>query len=77
MARGGFELDIDWKDGKLNECIIQSKVGNKCRVRSSEPVMVTCDGKPVSATMLEESVIQFGTKAGRTYVIVTDTENPL
>ena len=77
MARGGFELDIDWKDGKLNECIIRSKVGNTCRVRSSGPVIVTCDGKPVSVTMLEESVIQFGTKTGRTYVIVTDTENPL
>ena len=77
MARGGFELDIDWKDGKLNECIIRSKVGNKCRVRSSGPIMVTCEGKPVSVTMLEESVIEFGTKTGRTYVIVTDTEKLL
>ena len=77
IARGGFELDIDWKGGKLNECIIRSKVGNKCRVRSSGPVLVTCEGKPVSVTMLEESVIEFGTKTGRTYVIVADTENPL
>jgi alpha-L-fucosidase 2 len=77
IARGGFELDIDWKGGKLNECIIRSIVGNKCRVRSSGPVLVTCEGKPVSVTMLEESVIEFGTKTGRTYVIVADTENPL
>ena len=77
MARGGFEVDIDWMDGKLNECIIHSKLGNKCRVRSSGPVQVTDNGKPVNATMLEENVVQFDTKAGRTYVIVTDTENPL
>jgi len=76
MARGGFEVDIDWMDGKMNESIIRSKVGNKCRVRSSEPIMVTCQGKPVSATMLEESVIEFGTKAGRTYVIAANQDNP-
>ncbi|MGB2865840.1 MAG: glycoside hydrolase family 95-like protein, partial [Sedimentisphaerales bacterium] len=77
VARGGFEVDIDFNDGKLNEGIIRSKLGNKCRVRSSGPVRVTDEGKPVSVTELEESVIEFDTKAGRTYVIVTDTENPL
>ena len=71
-ARGGFEVDIDWQDGKLNECAIRSKLGNKCTVRSSEPVWVTDEGKPVETTDLEENVIQFETKAGRTYLILTD-----
>jgi len=77
MARGGFEVDIDWMDGKLNECVIRSKLGNRCRVRCSEPIQVTDNGKPVNATMLEENVVQFDTKANRTYVIVIDTENPI
>jgi len=55
MARGGFEVDIDWMDGKLNECVIRSKLGNRCRVRCSEPIQVTDNGKPVNATMLEEN----------------------
>jgi alpha-L-fucosidase 2 len=77
IARGGFELDIDWKGGKLNECIIRSKIGNTCRVRSSKPVQVTCKGKPVSVTMLEENVVQFDTMAGQTYVIVPNQGNPM
>jgi len=78
-ARGGFEVDIDWKGGKLNECIIRSKLGNKCRVRCSGPVRVTDEGKSISVIELEleENVIQFDTKAGRTYVIVADQDNSM
>ncbi len=77
MARGGFEVNIDWQGKKLNECVIRSKLGNKCRVRCSGPVRVTCEGKSVSVIELEESVVEFDTKIGRTYIIVSDTENPM
>ncbi|MHC4322824.1 MAG: glycoside hydrolase family 95 protein [Planctomycetota bacterium] len=72
VARGGFEVDIDFEDGKLNWCLILSKLGNKCRVRSSGPITVTDEKAPISVTQLEENVVQFDTEAGRTYVIVTD-----
>ena len=33
VARGGFEVDIDWKEGKLQGVSILSKLGNKCSLR--------------------------------------------
>jgi alpha-L-fucosidase 2 len=39
-ARGGFELDIYWRDGKLEQAIIRSHLGGVCRVRTSVPVRV-------------------------------------
>jgi alpha-L-fucosidase 2 len=73
-ARGGFEVDIDWQDGKLNECTIRSKIGNKCKVRYSGPVRVTDEDGPVETTGFEEDedAIEFDTEPGQTYVIVTD-----
>lgn len=31
-ARGGFEIDIVWHDGRLSECTVRSLAGNPCRL---------------------------------------------
>jgi len=71
-ARGGFEVDIRWENGKLADSVIRSGLGNKCRIRSATPITVTCAGKPVETTRIEDDVVEFETKPNREYVILAD-----
>ena len=39
-ARGGFEIDMEWAQGKLTKAVIHSKHGGHCRVRTNENLSV-------------------------------------
>jgi len=38
VARGGFEMDMNWRNGKLEKVLIKSKNGGNCRLRSLTPL---------------------------------------
>jgi alpha-L-fucosidase 2 len=38
-ARGGYELDIEWKQGKLVDATLRSALGGKCQVRYRQEVV--------------------------------------
>ena len=42
-ARGGFEVDLAWANGRLTAATIRSSLGGNCRVRTYEPVTVKVD----------------------------------
>ena len=46
-ARGGFETEIEWADGKLKTLNIQSTLGGNLRIRSSQPLQMA-NGKHLS-----------------------------
>jgi alpha-L-fucosidase 2 len=46
MARGGFQVDIDWENGKLKQAKITSKLGN--------PLKLSYAGKVIDITGTEK-----------------------
>lgn len=68
-ARGGFEVGMRWKDGKLEEATILSHLGNLCRVRSAGALQVSSEGKAVSPMQPENDVLEFKTNPGTTYAL--------
>jgi alpha-L-fucosidase 2 len=69
-ARGGFEVGMTWKDGKLTGASISSLLGNTCRIRTAVPVTVTSDEEPVELSSSEDGIIAFPTSAGQGYRLV-------
>ena len=37
-ARGGFEVDMQWKNGEITKATIKSSIGGNCRIRSYYPL---------------------------------------
>jgi len=38
IARGGFEMDIKWSNGKVERITVKSRIGGNCRLRSQTPL---------------------------------------
>jgi alpha-L-fucosidase 2 len=67
-ARGGFEVDIRWRNGQLQTASIQSLAGNACIVKAAVPIQV----KGVKAKLLPSSggyLLRFATQKGKQYVV--------
>ena len=54
-ARGGFEVDIVWQDGKLAQATLHSKLGRPCRVRYGD-MIVDLQTKPGQSYKLDEKL---------------------
>ena len=72
LARGGFDIDMEWADGQLTKAIIRSRNGGNCRIRS----VVSLKGKGLKAVKEQNTpqlpktfVYDLQTKAGGTYLI--------
>ena len=64
VARGGFEIDIDWKDGKLTKSAVRSRHGGMCKLRSNAPLK----GKGLKYDK-KQGIYTLSTKAGQEYIL--------
>lgn len=64
-ARGGFEIDMEWSEGKLSTATVRSEAGGTCRIYASSPVRVTG-----TLFQREGNTLVFETEAGKSYRLV-------
>ncbi|MFC4006183.1 glycoside hydrolase N-terminal domain-containing protein [Nonomuraea purpurea] len=69
LARGGFEVDLEWGGGALARGRVRSSLGRRLTLRTRTEVTVTERGRPVKGERPEPGVITFDTRRGATYDI--------
>jgi len=71
-ARDAFELDMQWKDGRISRVTVLSKQGHTCRIQTKTNVKVTTNNRLVDHRILEDGSIEFDTQKGSSYMLVTE-----
>ncbi len=64
-ARGGFELDLEWKNGAVTQGEIRSQAGTPCEIRSATPLRILENGNQIA----HGTTIQFATKKKAKYTL--------
>ena len=67
--RGGFELDMEWKDNKLVRALLKVEGDNICELKTKEMVRVYLHGKVIEESQGNEEVMRIGTFPGEVYEI--------
>jgi alpha-L-fucosidase 2 len=68
-ARGGYDIDMEWENGRLKKSVIRSEFSGKCKIRSKEPVKILSQNQLVKAVSSNGNTFEFDAKAGTVYEI--------
>ena len=68
-ARGGFQVDIEWRDNQLTEVTITANSSGICRIRTKTPVEIKGDYPEQFVTKVEHCVYAFKTTENQSYTL--------
>jgi len=68
-VRGGFELNMAWKDKQVTSVEILSKAGKPCRIYAGDGYKVTRGGKEIAIKSNEDGSVEFDTIEGSVYLL--------
>ncbi|WP_204601574.1 glycosyl hydrolase family 95 catalytic domain-containing protein [Cohnella boryungensis] len=65
-ARGGYELAVEWRQGKLSKATVHASAAGTCAIRTAEPTRV----EGAEGSVWTDGVLVFEAEAGQAYRIV-------
>ena len=68
-ARGGFEVDLRWRDGQLERAEIASTLGRTFRLRTTRRLTVESGGATVRVSRPASDIVEFATAPASHYIL--------
>ena len=68
-ARGGFELCLEWENGRMVKATLKSLQGKSCSIRAKQAFIVKTPGDMEIARSSEDYVTSFESKTGSDYLL--------
>ncbi len=71
-ARGGYEVDVAWEEGRLVRAAVRATRAGPVVLRSTDALRVTRGGRRVATKRLAQGRVSFEAAPGAEYVVVPD-----
>jgi alpha-L-fucosidase 2 len=68
-ARGGFTVDVAWKDGRLASATVRAKSAGVCRLRAAAPLTVRQGNRAIAERLIGGNTIEFPVAADGLYAV--------
>ncbi len=68
-ARGGFGVDLAWREGRLASATLRAQHAGPCRVRAAQPIAIMREGRPIALRRVDPACVEFTAVAGATYTL--------